>query len=77
MVHLEFSEEITALLVIDPYNKFISAGPPSIDNRTARIRTESHHYRRLFCRGLAPSSARREGFAPTPRGTPGARLGFR
>ncbi|HYR85508.1 MAG TPA: hypothetical protein VE422_15580 [Terriglobia bacterium] len=40
MAHLEFSKEITALLVIDPYNEFISAGPPSIDNRTARIRTE-------------------------------------
>lgn len=40
MPHLEFSKEITALLVIDPYNEFISAGPPSIDNRTARIRTE-------------------------------------
>src|SRR6266566_10069332 len=40
MAHLEFSKEITALLVIDPYNAFISAGPPSIDNRTARIRTE-------------------------------------
>ena len=34
MAHLEFSKEITALLVIDPYNEFISAGPPSIDNRT-------------------------------------------
>jgi hypothetical protein len=34
------SKEITALLVIDTYNEFISAGPPSIDNRTARIRTE-------------------------------------
>jgi len=33
MAHLEFSKEITALLVIDPYNEFISAGPPSIDNR--------------------------------------------
>ena len=40
MAHLEFSKEITALLVIDPYNEFISAGPPSIDNRTARIGTE-------------------------------------
>ena len=39
MAHLEFSKEITALLVIDPYNEFISAGPPSIDNRTARITT--------------------------------------
>ena len=26
MAHLEFSKEITALLVIDPYNEFISAG---------------------------------------------------
>ena len=26
MPHLEFSKEITALLVIDPYNEFISAG---------------------------------------------------
>lgn len=34
------SKEITALLVIDPYNEFISAGPPSIDNRAARIGTE-------------------------------------
>lgn len=40
MAHLEFRKEITALLVIDPYNEFISAGPLSIDNRTARIRTE-------------------------------------
>jgi len=40
MAHLEFSKEITALLVIDPYNEFISAGPQSIDNRTTRIRTE-------------------------------------
>ena len=40
MAHLEFSKEITALLVIDPYNEFISAVPPSIDNRTARIRAE-------------------------------------
>ena len=30
MAHLEFSKEITALLVIDPYNEFISAGPPSM-----------------------------------------------
>jgi hypothetical protein len=41
IAHLEFTKEITALLVIDPYNEFISAGPPSIDNRTARIRTLS------------------------------------
>ena len=40
MAHLEFSKEITALLGIDLYDEFISAGPPSIDNRTARIRTE-------------------------------------
>ncbi len=26
MAHLEFSKEITALLVIAPYNEFISAG---------------------------------------------------
>jgi len=26
MAHLEFSKEITALLVIDPDNEFISAG---------------------------------------------------
>ena len=26
MPHLEFSKEITALLVTDPYNEFISAG---------------------------------------------------
>jgi hypothetical protein len=43
--HLEFSKEITALLVIGPYNGFISAGPQSIDNRTARIRTEKGHCR--------------------------------
>jgi len=40
MAHLEFSKGITALLVIDPNNEFISASPPSIDSRTARIRTE-------------------------------------
>jgi hypothetical protein len=34
------AKKITALLVIDPYNEFISAGPPSIDNRTGRIGTE-------------------------------------
>jgi len=34
------SNEITALLVIDSYNEVISAGPLSIDNRTARIGTE-------------------------------------
>jgi hypothetical protein len=34
------SKEITAILVIDSYNEFISAGPPSIDNRTTRIGTE-------------------------------------
>ena len=34
------NKEITALLVIDPDNEFISADPPSIDNRTARIGTE-------------------------------------
>jgi hypothetical protein len=34
------SKENKALLVIDPYNEFSSAGPPSIDNRTARIGTE-------------------------------------
>ena len=34
------SKENKALLVIDPYkNEFISEGPPSIDNRTARIGT--------------------------------------
>ena len=33
-------KKITALLVIDPYNEFISAGPPSIGNRTARIGDE-------------------------------------
>jgi hypothetical protein len=26
-------------------SRVISAGPPSIDNRTARIRTEKTHYR--------------------------------
>jgi hypothetical protein len=30
MPHLEFSKENTALLVIDPYNEFISAGPPEV-----------------------------------------------
>jgi hypothetical protein len=39
MAHLEFTKKIAALLVIDPYNEFSSAGPPSIDNRTARIGT--------------------------------------
>jgi hypothetical protein len=48
MAHLEFSKEITALLV-HPYNEFISAGPPSIDNRTAaRIRTEKGRCRHYF-----------------------------
>jgi len=40
MAHLEFSKQIMALLVIDPQNEFISADPPSIYNRTTRIRTE-------------------------------------
>ena len=38
-IRLSASKENKALLVIDPYNEFISAGPPSIDNRTARIGT--------------------------------------
>ena len=45
MAHLEFSKEITALLVIDPYNEFISArvrrpsttGPPGSGPRKAVV----------------------------------------
>ena len=55
MAHLELSKEITALLVIDPYNEFISASPPSIDNRTARIRTEKG---RRTCTGATICEAR-------------------
>jgi hypothetical protein len=44
------SKEITALLVIDPYNEFISTGPPSIDNRTALIGTEEG-----LCRDSLPN----------------------
>jgi hypothetical protein len=36
MAHLEFSKEIAALLVIDPYNEFISAGGKIWDRKAVR-----------------------------------------
>ncbi len=55
MAHLELRKEITALLVIDPYNEFISVGPPSIDKPD---RPDQDRERPLS--SLSPESATRK-----------------
>jgi hypothetical protein len=68
MAHPEFSKEITAVLVIDPYNEFISARPPSIDNRTARIRPVSSLTPELSdTRTLVPNGVGGDDLAPLER----------